>query len=200
MSTSQTVSITTSGTYYVLVVDNNACSGSDTISVTIHPAVNATASASSLQPCLADAPVALTGTPSNGTWSGPGVTGSLFTPSTAGVGAQTLVYSYTDSLTGCSDTAHITITVDICLATSSATNGNGLSIYPNPVIDEIRIQSTVALSSYTITDVSGRVVAGATLAGNQSTTIDVRELAAGTYVVNTMTAEGVRHSTQFVKK
>jgi hypothetical protein len=121
-------------------------------------------------------------------------------PATAGVGSHTIAYSYTDSITGCSDTAQLNIVVDICLNTINNGNNNGPSIYPNPVIDVIRIQSAHVLSTYAITDVAGRVVASGSFASGQSTVVDTQGLAAGTYVLNTISAEGVSYSTQFVKK
>jgi hypothetical protein len=52
----------------------------------------------------------LSGTPSGGTWSGTGVTGSTFNVQTAGVGSHQLIYNYTDA-NGCSaaDTTSITV-------------------------------------------------------------------------------------------
>lgn len=61
--------------------------------------------------CINGAPVALNGTPAGGTWSGNGVAGSTFTPSTAGLGAHVLTYSYTDG-NGCPNSCTTSITVN----------------------------------------------------------------------------------------
>jgi hypothetical protein len=66
--------------------------------------------------CASAGPVALTGSPAGGTWSGPGVTGSVatgffFTPSTALVGVQTLTYTITGVAAVCAATGTQRITV-----------------------------------------------------------------------------------------
>ncbi|MGI4834866.1 MAG: gliding motility-associated C-terminal domain-containing protein [Janthinobacterium lividum] len=66
--------------------------------------------------CTNNGPVALNGTPNGGTWSGPGVSGSVaagfvFTPAPALVGVQTLTYTLTGVTTACTVTARQVITV-----------------------------------------------------------------------------------------
>jgi hypothetical protein len=89
--------------------DANGCSAADTTSITVNPLpiVNT----GSYGPvCIDASPVSLSGTPSGGTWSGTGVTGSTFNVQTAGVGSHQLIYNYTDA-NGCSaaDTTSITV-------------------------------------------------------------------------------------------
>ena len=81
--------------------------------------------------------MALTGTPAGGTFSGAGVTGSIFNPATAGNGSHTLTYSYT--LNGCGNSTTSTTTVNaapVVSATASpasiAAGGNSqLSAQPS---------------------------------------------------------------------
>ncbi|HNM70643.1 MAG TPA: HYR domain-containing protein, partial [Flavobacteriales bacterium] len=62
--------------------------------------------------CVDAASFALTGSsPAGGTYSGPGVSGGNFDAATAGVGAHTITYSYTDG-NGCSNSCTFTITVN----------------------------------------------------------------------------------------
>jgi hypothetical protein len=62
--------------------------------------------------CVSAAAFALSGgSPSGGTYSGPGVSSGSFDPATAGVGVHTITYSYTDG-NGCSNTCTFTITVN----------------------------------------------------------------------------------------
>ncbi|MCB9047766.1 MAG: hypothetical protein H6550_16645, partial [Chitinophagales bacterium] len=62
--------------------------------------------------CVDAAPFALSGgSPAGGTYSGPGVSGGNFDPSTAGVGTHTITYTYTDG-NGCTNNATNTITVN----------------------------------------------------------------------------------------
>ncbi len=61
--------------------------------------------------CISATTVALSGTPSGGSFSGPGVTGNSFNPSVAGLGTHTIIYSYTDA-NGCTATDNTTISVN----------------------------------------------------------------------------------------
>lgn len=60
--------------------------------------------------CLDDAPVTLSGTPAGGTFTGPLVSGNIFDPNNAGVGAHQVVYTYATPI-GCesSDTVNVTV-------------------------------------------------------------------------------------------
>jgi len=61
--------------------------------------------------CVTDAAVNLTASPVGGTFAGPGVTGSMFDPATAGIGTHTITYTYIDAATSCSGTAEIMIAI-----------------------------------------------------------------------------------------
>lgn len=61
--------------------------------------------------CINASVVNLTGSPTGGMFSGPGVTGSgAFTPATAGVGTHTIVYTFTNG-NGCTNSSSQTVTV-----------------------------------------------------------------------------------------
>ena len=109
--------------------------------------------------CLADGSISLTGTPAGGTWSGPGVTASSFSPATAGVGAQTASYSFTDA-NGCSAIAAVVITVNACTGVVDQTLSNGISIFPNPNNGTftIAVDANVGDLTMEVTDMQGRVV------------------------------------------
>ena len=51
------------------------------------------------------------GIPEGGKWSGPGTSNGNFYASLAGIGGHTLIYTYTDPVTGCSNSAELNITV-----------------------------------------------------------------------------------------
>lgn len=92
---------------------NGSCEGifSNTISVTIN-ALPIVTLGSFNSVCVNTASYTLTGgSPTGGTYSGTGVSGGVFNPSTAGVGTQTITYTYTDGF-GCANTASSTITVN----------------------------------------------------------------------------------------
>ena len=159
LSTSQTLTVSTSGTYIVVVTNVNGCMGSDSAVVTINSNPTVTASASSVLVCVDDATVSLTGTPTGGVWSGPGVSGSNFNPTAAGVGAQTAIYSYTDA-NGCSGNATVSIQVNACVGLVENTLANGVSVYPNPNNGSftLGVNANVTELTIKITDMQGRVV------------------------------------------
>jgi hypothetical protein len=108
---------TSSTTYTHSYTDVNGCSNTSAaanITVLPAPSVSYTGLASSYD--VNASAVTLTGSPSGGTFSGPGVSGNTFTPSAAGVGGPyTITYSYTD-INGCSGTASHQTTVTSCTA------------------------------------------------------------------------------------
>lgn len=62
--------------------------------------------------CIDDnTPVFMSGVPSGGIFDGPGVSGSSFTPSNAGVGTHFVTYSYTD-VNGCTDSVNQSVVVN----------------------------------------------------------------------------------------
>ena len=77
--------------------DANSCTSVvvNTIFVNPIPNVNFTVSANSL--CINTSSLTLTATPIGGTFAGTGVSGSVYTPSVAGLGTQTVSYSFTDA-------------------------------------------------------------------------------------------------------
>lgn len=87
--------------------DGNGCSNSANSSITVvgSSSVNAGSYAAV---CIDAADVVLAGIPSGGTFSGTGVTGNLFDPSS---GTQTINYDYVD-VNGCSGSATTTIIVN----------------------------------------------------------------------------------------
>jgi hypothetical protein len=91
---------------------DGTCSNTATQSVTVNalPVVSFTGLAASY--CAGAPSVTLSGTPTGGTFSGPGITGDVFDPSAAGVGGPyTITYSFTDG-NGCTNSTSQTVTVN----------------------------------------------------------------------------------------
>jgi len=86
------------------------CTSTKTITITVKapPIVSA---GSPITVCYNGAVQNLAGTPTGGTWSGTGVSGTTFDPKIAGVGTYTLSYNYSDPATSCSNVASLTATV-----------------------------------------------------------------------------------------
>ena len=158
-STTQTITVSASGTYIVVVTNINGCTGSDTALVTINSIPAVTASASSVVVCVDDATVSLTGTPTGGVWSGPGVTGSTLSPTSAGVGLHAAIYSYTDA-NGCEGITSVNVQVNACVGLAENILANGVSVYPNPNNGSftLGVNANVAELTIKITDMQGRVV------------------------------------------
>ncbi len=103
------------GNYTVAVTDENGCSSTCSYTVT-EPAplvVNFSGLAASY--CTTDAAVTLTGNPSGGVFSGPGISGNDFDPAVAGPGTHTITYTYSDGI--CSNAVTQQVTVNICATT-----------------------------------------------------------------------------------
>ncbi|MGH7452121.1 MAG: hypothetical protein ACRENG_12300, partial [bacterium] len=65
--------------------------------------------------------------PSGGSFSGPGVSGTMFDPAVAGVGTHTIIYSYTDG-NSCSNSASQNVTVNENPVPEMDVQGNSVSI------------------------------------------------------------------------
>ncbi len=95
----------------------NGCSGFANSSITVN-AVPVVTLASFSSVCSNAAAFTLTGgSPSGGTYSGPGVSSGIFNPATAGAGTHTITYVYSSN--GCTASATKTITVTNCGCTTA---------------------------------------------------------------------------------
>ena len=192
-STTQTITVSASGTFIVVVTDVNGCVGSDTVAVTINGPPTITASASSVVVCVDDAVITLTGTPTGGVWSGPGVTGSSFSPTAAGVGLQTAIYSYTDA-NGCEGIASVSIQVNACVGLVENILANGVSVYPNPNNGSFIVSVNVNVDELTLEmlDLQGRVVFNSMENNIQSgftKQINMENVANGVYMLRITTSK-----------
>ncbi|MDW8159386.1 MAG: fibronectin type III domain-containing protein [Bacteroidia bacterium] len=87
----------------------NGCNYSTTRTITVTAQPNAAILNITSPLCITASPVNLQATPSGGTFSGPGVQGSIFTPSVAGAGTHTI--SYGGNLGGCSYSTSVSVTI-----------------------------------------------------------------------------------------
>jgi hypothetical protein len=187
-STSQTVTLTASGSCDVLVTDSNGCTATDTINITINQNPTVSATATSTFVCTDDADVILSGTPAGGAFSGPGVSGTNFDPS-IGAGVQTVTYSYTDS-NGCSGTALVQITVDPCVGILEQTTSL-LHVYPNPASNIINLQLNENATTVRLFNAAGQVVGVYMYQSVGTFQIDASDLAAGIYTMQAVSGNTV---------
>jgi hypothetical protein len=176
-ATASTYSVTLAGNYTV-IVSSNGCSSTSTatiVTVNLNPSVSLTGLNGFTN--FYASPITLTGTPSGGTYSGPGVSNNLFNPSIAGLGVNSVNYSYTTAA-GCSGNASLstivydtlgvvcttydtittlisvtdTLIINTTLSLPAPNNENTILIYPNPASDHITINNGnyAAMAGYTI--------------------------------------------------
>ena len=165
-ASSPSINATQSNTYSVIVTANG-CSATASQVVTANPNPTVTLSPLGNFTNLNASAVTLNGNPAGGTYTGAGVTGSVFTPLTAGLGSSTINYNYTNGF-GCSGAAsQSTIVYDtlgqVCTSYDTITtyisvsdtliinalltginppnNHNTVKIYPNPSSDHLYIDN-----------------------------------------------------------
>lgn len=107
---SQTIPVTTTGTYAVTVTNSGGCAATDNILVSFLTVADP--SITPVAPLCSNAdPVTLNAAQAGGTWSGSGITGPLtgtFDPATAGTGTFQVIYTITGAC-GDADTAAVTV-------------------------------------------------------------------------------------------
>jgi hypothetical protein len=125
---------------YYDYTDNNGCSGADSIMITVNANLSVSVSVTDTLLCSDESAVTLTGSPSGGSFSGVGVSGSSFDPNISGLGTFVVYYDYTDG-NGCSGSDSLSITVETCVGITSFTKMVGsIKIYPNPFTNNIHIE------------------------------------------------------------
>ncbi|MFT6982720.1 MAG: hypothetical protein ACJAUD_001490 [Crocinitomicaceae bacterium] len=168
------------------VTDGNGCIGTASELITVVPAPSVTL-ANFADICTFDPFFTMTGgAPAGGTYTGPGVTGGVFDPATAGAGTHTITYSFTDA-NGCTAEAIGTIFVDICGAIGE-NNLMNLALYPNPVSESFQLVSDYEIELVQISDMSGRIVKSF---GEAQLSYDINTIPSGVYMVTVHTADHI---------
>lgn len=171
--------------YRIRVVSSTpATTGSDNgVNFTIHALPNVNLG-SFTAVCQNDAPFTLTGgSPAGGTYSGTGVTANVFNPSSAGAGAHTITYSYTDG-NSCSASAQQPITVNACASIDEL--DNVFSLYPNPANEYFMISAELAIERVELVDLNGKLLKTYTVSDNY----ELENVTSGTYLVIIYTETG----------
>jgi hypothetical protein len=106
-----TPSVTT--TYTATATNSFGCTNSSTATVNMYTVTPVSFSGLAATYCTTNAAVALSGSPSGGTFSGTGISGNTFNPGVAGAGSFTITYSFTN-VNECTNVASQQVTVNIC--------------------------------------------------------------------------------------
>ena len=129
-SANETITVSATGNYAVTVTDSHGCTASGSDSVTVHPIPNVSISPPDTIVCENSSAYTLHGgNPTNGVYTGTGVSNGTFNPAITGLGTFTIMYTYTDSA-GCSDSASQLIHVDICNGIPNLSEINSINISP----------------------------------------------------------------------
>lgn len=121
------------------------------------------------------------GSPSGGTYTGPGVIGGIFDPATAGAGMHTIMYEFTDA-NGCTDSSFATITIDDCIGVEELSDVD-VSVYPNPASNELTVEvDGKKIEMVHLYDASGRLVKQI-LVNDEEIKIGLNGLSKGMYTV-----------------
>ncbi|MEO5572698.1 MAG: fibronectin type III domain-containing protein [Bacteroidia bacterium] len=162
-----------STTYTHTYTDANGCTNtSSSATITVNPLPTVSFSGLAASYTITSPSATLTGVPAGGTFSGPGISGNTFSPSSAGAGGPyTITYSYADA-NGCSNSSTHQTTVTNC--TLPAQPGAIKSIGGNTKVcpgdsKTYYITAVSGATSYTWTPPAGATVT----AGQGTTTVTV---------------------------
>lgn len=160
-ATTRAIQVTQSGTYYCdITAPNGLCSKrSDSVEINFTTVNVALADFNAVNPNAN--PIQLTGgTPAGGTYSGPGVSNGIFTPSVAGLGIHTITYTYV-SPEGCSASTTKTIEVTNAVGINTSAKIKAFAVTPNPTKGLINLSVSSATNQALVVNVIdqlGRVV------------------------------------------
>lgn len=179
------------GSYTLTVTDTAGCTQTASVTLVDPAAPTVTVAFSVDTVCTLDAPVTLSGgSPAGGTYSGTAVSGGIFTPASAAVGANTITYTYTDGVTGCSASSTDMIYVDPCTGIAENNiSAVSFNVYPNPNNGTFTVlNSSMNAGDISVFDAQGRVIQTVRLNGGAQSqiTIDV----AGIYMIRMIDANG----------
>jgi hypothetical protein len=197
--TTQTITVDQSDVYTLTYTAPNGCtSGQASITVVVNPLPIVTLG-SYADICRDSDPFTLSGgSPSGGVYSGTGVSGGVFDPLVAGLGAHVITYTFTDG-NSCSSSATSVINVLDCLGQDEL-ELNGIEVYPSPVVNELKINSL----KYTITelnlyDATGRLIKKEIMNDNNST-LSMSDLEPAMYYLTLTLDSGQMFRTKILKQ
>jgi len=169
-ATTDSVTITSSGTYTVTVTNSFGCTGTASKTVTVYPlpVVSFTGLPDSV--CNNGGNFLLIGTPGGGGFQGAGITGNVFNPLNVQIGFDTITYYYTD-VHGCFNSTYNVVRVDPSPTPGITANGPVFFCQGDSVI-----LSTGIYSSY--------------LWSNGATTNAITVTSSGTYTVTATNSFG----------
>lgn len=177
----------TTGILYTITGTANSCTSSATYSVTVNPKPTVSFTVSNSAICKGSS-TTLNGTGANTyTWTNPVTNGSAFSPTST----ASYTVTGTNTLTGCTNTAVATVTVNSIPTTTLSTTGT--ITCATPTINLNSTATATAGATYTWTAPGSSSIFGGT-ANNQNAIGQ----GAGTYTLNVLSAAGCTYSATIV--
>ncbi|GEM_PF-936198 len=190
------------GSNYFAAQTNGSCESTTRLEVAVSINYETQTSLSSFPTlCLNDQALTLTqGSPIGGSYSGTGVSGGSFNPSTAGLGTFTITYSYTN-VNLCTTTSTGSIIVDDCVSLSEL-NATQYLIYPNPSNGMLTISSNYEpIQSIQLIDNIGRLVAEHKISGlEKEVVLNLENYSEGIYTIQISSESSIVNSKITIKK
>lgn len=177
-------------TYGAIVATDTTtgCTDTDTLFFTVNqlPVVDFNYAGSDTF-CLDDGVQSLSGsTPSGGTYSGSGVSGTSFDPVAAGIGTNTLIYSYTDA-NSCTNSDSVDLLVLGCAGLDDDLSDQ-ISIYPNPFTSTINIDGLQQNDQIQLYNLQGQILRNWNI--NLSNSLfNVSDLSSGVYLIKIISGD-----------
>ena len=117
-------------------------------------------------------------------YTGNGVSGSNFDPSSAGVGTYDIIYTYTDG-NSCINSDTTIVTVELCTGIENITTDFGIIIYPNPSTGQFIIEKPSDLNKeiqIKLLDATSKLILEKVIPiGKQKIEMDIRNYSKGIY-------------------
>jgi bacillolysin len=182
-SAASSITVTATAASYTLTgTDTHGCKNSATLTTTVNPlpTVNFTMAKDTL--CVNNPLIGLTGSPAGGTFLGRGANGMSFSAQLAGVGADTITYTYTDRK-GCTNSQSVHLLINACTGIQNYSLPE-VQMFPNPANDYVLLQNYTNTLLVKIYDASGKLVFETLQKGGTELRISTAGFAQGLYQIN----------------
>lgn len=183
--TTDSIIVTTAGTYLATVSDGICSKTSNSITVTVNPLPVVTFSLPQDTFCHLASSVTLNSTPSGGVFAGNGVNGSNFSPAGLGNSNAVVTYSYTDG-NNCTNIKADTAYIALCTGIEEDIAYNSLNVFPNPATENIYIVGLHTIPYHIeVTNSIGAMVTKLDIVNSSGTErLNLSGLAQGSYILS----------------
>jgi len=191
----------TQTTTYTVTATSGSCTATASVTVTVANPVAVEILNTTNQFCENDGPMVLNATPTGGVFSGPGVSGTSFSPSAAGNGVHLIMYTYYE-FEECPNVATLEVTVDICTGLESMGALRDITVHPNPTSGWLAVRNVSGISenvNIAVFDQVGRTVNAQVSRVGDVLTVDMSALSGGMYLLRVKDAEGHTRSFRIIR-